>query len=906
MDQIQIKRAIPKIKILNYTFPTLLLALFLPTSFFCLFASFQYVDYYHTEFFNSGSPVIIYNISRLLFLPYIIWIIYVSGFALVNRLVPSLSLPSYTQTERLIIGFSVGLGVWHLTMLVLGYFNLYYQHYIVGLCLLILGISAVHFKRFANESLQVTKNAFRKPLSIYSILTVVTVLLFLAWLLLVRSIYPGGSGDYFTHYFYYNLSVIHHHGLAPNDVWYHYFYSKGTGLQFLGMILMDPLAPSLITFCYVAIASIALVNLIAKLSPKSFWPAFVAIIYIVYNLTSPTGEGGEFEKTHELTTALIIFSIWAVSMYELQPAKWIKISFIMLASIVVAGAIITQATIILLSIFFAFQCGLALFYRRWQKFRFYLLLSIISAIAVLSIFLLNYFTTGLLTDQSLDLSWKLANVERLNQWGILPNLIMIMWERDNYDMVAVPWQFGSVGWQLIKFLRLDIFKLLIEMTASGIVIYLISMIIKFKKILFILKTQLHNHKSSNEILQKFFNFKIDPSLLVLINITKMIAIFALLSVFIGHAQDSSYLRFSSFFLPLTVLFITIIWVLITKNVKYCGILLPIICLYITVSHWDFFTSKISEADSNVVKFLKGKYSLGMAYQHLSYGASFGGINPGVYEAFKHVPKGSRIWSTNIDSYCTVPDCIIESVFSFKLSSHLNEILSGTPIQAKKLLQQENLNYFILSDQSKLYDILPHSYLFAPKNISKYLGIEWTDGSTYLLTWSEYAHTPIDAHFLKLYKGLLDSSEHPWFRFKELVPAMNVTMKNLYNSPHPWKPFALQWRNSPVNTQIIRVIHASYGLNCRLTTKPPFLHLISARNATTLVKYYCINKNKCSFTVNTDEFGDPAVGCDKILKISYRCGSEILVHKMLVAAPALDKTINISCMSISNKLKLGKL
>ena len=68
----------------------------------------------------------------------------------------------------------------------------------------------------------------------------------------LRGFYPGGGGDYYTHYFYYYLAVIQNHGLAPNDVWYHYYYSKGSGLAFLGMLLSDPEAPALTTYACVA------------------------------------------------------------------------------------------------------------------------------------------------------------------------------------------------------------------------------------------------------------------------------------------------------------------------------------------------------------------------------------------------------------------------------------------------------------------------------------------------------------------------------------------------------------------------------------------------------------------------------------------------------------------------------
>ena len=42
------------------------------------------------------------------------------------------------------------------------------------------------------------------------------------WLLLLRGLFLGGGGVYYNHYFYYYLEVLKNHGLAPQDVWYHY------------------------------------------------------------------------------------------------------------------------------------------------------------------------------------------------------------------------------------------------------------------------------------------------------------------------------------------------------------------------------------------------------------------------------------------------------------------------------------------------------------------------------------------------------------------------------------------------------------------------------------------------------------------------------------------------------------
>ena len=170
-----------------------------------------------------------------------------------------------------------------------------------------------------------------------------------AWLLLRRGLFPGGSGDYYTHYFYYYLEVLKNHGLAPNDVWYHYYYSKGSGLAFLGMLLTDPEAPALTTFPCVIFAAVAIATLAARMAPGSLWPAAGALIYLLYYLLNFNGIGeGEFQKDHEEVAALVVLTAWALCMERCAPPRPFRV---MAASSAIAAAIVTQAVGVLLSVF---------------------------------------------------------------------------------------------------------------------------------------------------------------------------------------------------------------------------------------------------------------------------------------------------------------------------------------------------------------------------------------------------------------------------------------------------------------------------------------------------------------------------------------------------------------------------
>src|SRR5262245_52688198 len=74
-----------------------------------------------------------------------------------------------------------------------------------------------------------------------------------------------------------------------------------------------------------------------------------------------------------------------------------------------------------------------------------------------------------------------------------------------------------------------------------------------------------------------------------------------------------------------------------------------------------------------------------------------------------------------------------------------------------------MNYY------RMLDLLPFSRLFSPEMIGHYLGVKWTDGSTFLLTWAGPETTPIGSDFLDAYthrRNEPDASR--WFRFDELA------------------------------------------------------------------------------------------------------------------------------------------
>ena len=216
------------------------------------------------------------------------------------------------------LGFFAGAGLWHIVLLALGYLNLYTVPVAIAITL---PAVACHIWMDATPYPNVGGIFLRGEACTWLNCLLVAGFAFAGVLLLmIKGLYPGGGHDYYTHYFYYYQEVIQQGGIWPNKVWYHYYYSKGSGLFFLGILLTDPLAPQLVTFCFMAVAAAALYLTVSDIAPLSNWPAPVSSYS--YGIYIFTPGWGEFEKNHEFNTVLVIGIIWMAQAHSREPAAY--------------------------------------------------------------------------------------------------------------------------------------------------------------------------------------------------------------------------------------------------------------------------------------------------------------------------------------------------------------------------------------------------------------------------------------------------------------------------------------------------------------------------------------------------------------------------------------------------------
>ena len=355
-----------------------------------------------------------------------------------------------------------------------------------------------------------------------------------AWLLLRRGLFPGGSGDYYTHYFYYYLEVLKNHGFAPER-------------RLVSLLLLEGQRPGLSghaadrsgsarahDFSLRDFAAVAIATLAARMAPGSLWPAAGALIYLLYYLLSFSDIGGsEFQKDHEEIAALVVLTAWALCMERCAPPLPFRV---MAAASAIAAAIVTQAVGVLLSVFVGLLCVWSILQRRWREMWAYGVVAAAIAVAVLAVFVLSYVQTGLASDQPLDLMLRFADVGRLDRWGVIPQVIAVAWIRDNYLALVPPFGWG-VFKQLFQFMRLrGLWPFLIGPIIAAIIIYVTDRFAPWKR-----------PRLSDPSEASFAGA-------TAARLAALLLFFIVIALLVGRAQSISFERLSTFFVPLLVLF----------------------------------------------------------------------------------------------------------------------------------------------------------------------------------------------------------------------------------------------------------------------------------------------------------------------------------------------------------------
>ena len=735
---------------------------------YCLFvggfvaalAFFNLVDVYDKHFFQS-SYAAIYNAFRLIFAAYFFWLVYVVGRKALS-LVAGDRLAVVRLHERLALGFFVGAAVLTIVMLVLGYLSLYWRVVAWAIAVPIIATSYPHFALTVSEARSSITQHFQEGSWIdrtLSIVMAIAAVLAGAALLLVKGLYPQGGHDYYQHYSQFYAAVIDSHGIWPNLFWYEYYYSKGMGVTFLGMLLTDALAPSLVTYCFVVAAALALYSLVRDYGSRTLWPWLAVILYLALNvhtlgtwLYAANGGWGHFQKPHEINSPLVFAVLWmSVNMVRSagddRRVWWFSAAA---CSFVVAYILLVSPLIVGL---FAVFAALYFFTRSRELSRMFLGIAVSTGVGLASLLVLNYLTTGAPADIAPQALWPIVDLRRLSDEGMLFDFVNIAVIRARGVVAgsALADEFNLVEYVRNVF-RFDILGPLIIAALVGTLACMIG------------RDVLRRRPAGSAGV-------IDAAALQAGGVIAMFFLATAAFAFTaGLLESVSFIRISSFVLPLMIAIAAIVGQIVTVSVgqskqgrTLAASVVPVLLMVVLLAQtYGQYRASLVAVVNNALRFAVGRYSIYDAYRDQAGWPGLPNataIYPAMYEAWKKIGPGKRIWSFNILSYCMLPGCHFESMLASSMSKHREEILFGPPENAERLLRREGLDYFFISTRIPIRDVLQCTALFSPDTIQDHFDVVWTDGRDVLLGWKTQGGERLSREWLERYRNAVKPNQY---------------------------------------------------------------------------------------------------------------------------------------------------
>jgi len=741
---------------------TLVLAAAITSLYAVLIGYFSWVDVYDRHFFEKEYSLV-YNVARALFAVYLFWIVYFSGYLVLRRV--SRDGVSLTLLERLPAGFFVGACTWTLGMLMLGYAYLYYRAVGFVLTVPIVALSCRHLAETHAELRDARVRFFRtasRPVAVLTAAAALAMFIAAALLFVVKGLYPDGGHDYFEHYFHYYSTVIYQHNIWPNNIWYHYFYSKGMGLFFLAMLLTDPLAPSLVTFCFAVAVSCALFSLVQSAGRGTLWPWIAVILFLAFYGYTPgtdiyrsNGGWGDFQKPHEVNAAFLVAILWmstriVASSGEARRMWWracALCTFIVAFFLAISSGLVGLFMLLAAAAFFVSG--------RRQDAKAFFGLSVATGLGLVTVLVLNYATTGIPLDVGINWFWPIVDLRRVNEWGPILELTSIIYGRTLYWKTRI----ALFSHAMIPFgqnvFRYDTLWALFQYTlAAGVVLLAVVVIGRHTRMM-----RLGRMGSLSARRRELEGSTVRIFALVLLFVVAI----AIFTVVAGASEPVSYVRCSSFALPILIAASLLVWQMMSAVVVGTGAVRWLLQYLLPVSigagallqGFAAYAGSFGHVALTTMRFATGQYSIYDGYKD-QYGwpgrMPWGAVHPGMLAAWNEVERRTRIRSLYAWSYCMLPYCRVERFQNSVISPHSPGVFFGPPAEARRILESESMNYFFISWDMEARDVLSCAPLLSVEHIAENLGVKWTDGTSYLLTWLGPGVTPLTPDWIAKYRA----------------------------------------------------------------------------------------------------------------------------------------------------------
>jgi hypothetical protein len=218
-----------------------------------------------------------------------------------------------------------------------------------------------------------------------------------------------------------------------------------------------------------------------------------------------------------------------------------------------------------------------------------------AGVGLLAVLALNYLTTGLPSDNGIAFFWPVIDIPKLQAWGVLPNVVLIMAGRLAFAQAALPFDSLQMRDFLKNVFRLDVLFPLVAVTAaaaSGASLYA--------------ALRAASTRASGTAPEAFSAPGIGAVTWLPIGaVLGFIACTLFAALIIGRTQPISFVRYASFILPMMAALIALGWQTIARLLPRTGgvyrklhIALPFLILGVAVATTNLSYRDAADPDRN--------------------------------------------------------------------------------------------------------------------------------------------------------------------------------------------------------------------------------------------------------------------------------------------------------------------
>ena len=374
-------------------------------------ASFRALDVWNTAFDEYSWRYPVYSALRVIFMAYLAAALAGSGkwvLALIESRWGEISLGSI---ERALVAFFLGAAAWYIVFFAAGIAGA--LRYFIVAPLFVLGVWSS--RALLHNACQRTLGWVLRGLRTATLVRLTLIclplgVLSVSWLhvLVNRGLaVVGFDYDSSGHYLPYYQAVVEQGGTSVNELWYHFWISKGAALHFVATMLTDLEGPQLVSFTFLTAAVLALALLVRYISGYAAVGISAGAI-----LLAPFSLFSYYQKQHIVTAAFVSGMLWVVTRSWLSK-DYSKASSIGVLSVLAVAAVLNAPPFAAVACLFlgltALTWGIASKAAGGVLAWATTIPAATAFAAVVVVLLINYALTGLLEVTPFRLFWSLVD-----------------------------------------------------------------------------------------------------------------------------------------------------------------------------------------------------------------------------------------------------------------------------------------------------------------------------------------------------------------------------------------------------------------------------------------------------------------------------------------------------------------